>query len=225
MSNAFPVEALKAQALAAKGYALLKIRSSGTYDLTDTSTDQVYKGYDSSLQNVINAVNATMRDVLYYNSVPLFCYYAASNGGWMILPSDRWPSAMYDGAYHYGADPYDLQNPVTPVEKVFVPANYSEKEMGTAAFAFLDARLMAAVSDRGVIPSHFYFGGIQSIDSVTSSGTAGYADDLNHTTVTRDGNRPRKPRGSAHSDADAKLCADAFAYAVLRADAFSDARV
>ena len=125
-----------------------------------------------------------MGDVLYYYSVPLYCYYAASNGGWMILPSDRWNSAIYDGAYNYGADPYDLANPVTPVEKVFVPANYSEKEMGTSAFAFLDARLMAAVAERGVIPGHFYFGGIQSIDSVSSSGTAGYADDLNHTTVS-----------------------------------------
>ncbi len=184
MNNAFPLEALKAQAIAAKGYALLKTRQSGTYDLTDTSSDQVYKGYDPTLQNVIRAVDSTMGSVLYYNSVPLYCYYAASNGGWMILPSDRWTSPIYDGAYNYGADPYDLKNPVTPVEKVFFSAIYSEQQMGTAAFAFLDARLMAAVAERGVIPKNFYFAGIQSIDSVVSSGTAGYADDLNHTTVT-----------------------------------------
>ena len=184
MSNTFPLEALKAQSLAAKGYALLKIRQSGTYDILDTADDQVYKGYDPSYQNVISAVDATMSDVLYYNNVPLLCYYAASNGGWMILPSDRWTSPIYDGAYNYGADPYDLMNPSTPVEKIFIPANYSEREMGTAAFAFLDARLMAAVAERGVVPKHFFFGGIQSIDSVTSSGTGGYADDLNNTTVT-----------------------------------------
>ncbi|MEA4869354.1 MAG: SH3 domain-containing protein [Christensenella sp.] len=183
MSNTFPLEALKAQALAAKGYGLLKIRQSGTYDILDTADDQVYKGYDPSYQNVINAVDQTMGDVLYYNNVPLLCYYAASNGGWMILPSDRWTSPIYDGAYNYGADPYDLQNPSTPVEKIFVPANYSERDMGTAAFAFLDARLMAAIAERGLIPKNFYFGGIQSIDSVVSSGTAGYADDLNHTTI------------------------------------------
>ncbi len=184
MSNAFPLEALKAQAIAAKGYALLRIRQSGTYDIGDTADDQVYKGYDPSYQNVINAVDATMSDVLYYNNVPLLCYYAASNGGWMILPSDRWTSPIYDGAYNYGTDPYDLQNPSTPVEKIYIPANYSEQEMGTAAFAFLDARLMAVAAERGIVPKDFYFGGIQSIDSVVSSGTAGYADDLNHTTVT-----------------------------------------
>ena len=184
MSNTFPLEALKAQALAAKGYGLLKIKQSGYYDILDTADDQVYKGYDPSYQNVINAVDQTMGDVLYYNNVPLYCYYAASNGGWMILPSDRWTSTIYDGAYNYGADPYDLQNPSTPVEKIFVPVNYSEKDMGTAAFAFVDARLMAAIAARGLIPKNFYFGGIQSIDSVVSSGTAGYADDLNHITVT-----------------------------------------
>lgn len=184
MSNTFPLEALKAQALTAKGYALLKIKSTGSYDIGDTANDQVYKGYDPSYQNVINAVDATMGDVLYFNNMPLLCYYAASNGGWMILPSDRWNSTIYDAAYRYGADPYDLLNPATPVEKILVPASYSERDMGTAAFAFLDARLMAAVAGRGIVPKNHYFAGIQSIDSVASSGTAGYPDDLNHTTVT-----------------------------------------
>lgn len=184
MSNTFPLEALKAQALAAKGYGLLKIRQSGSYDILDTADDQVYKGYDPASQNVIAAVDATMSDVLYYNNVPLLCYYAASNGGWMILPSDRWTSPIYDGAYNYGADPYDLMNPSSPVEKVFISNIYSDRAMGTAAFAFLDARLMSAVAARGVIPKDFYFGGVQSIDSVTSSGTAGYADDLNHLNIS-----------------------------------------
>ena len=184
MSNLFPLEALKAQSIAAKGYGLLKIRQSGAYDILDTADDQVYKGYDPASQNVIAAVDATMSDVLYYNNVPLLCYYAASNGGWMILPSDRWTSPIYDGAYNYGADPYDLMNPSTPVEKVFVSNIYSDREMGTAAFAFIDARLMAAVAARGVIPKNYTFGGVQSIDSVTSSGTAGYADDCNHLNIS-----------------------------------------
>ncbi len=184
MSNLFPLEALKAQSLAAKGYGLLKIRQSGSYDILDTADDQVYKGYDPASQNVIAAVDATMSDVLYYNNVPLLCYYAASNGGWMILPSDRWTSPIYDGAYNYGADPYDLMNPSSPVEKVFISNIYSEQDMGTAAFAFLDARLMAAVAAKSIIPKNYTFGGVQSIDSVTSSGTAGYADDLNHLNVS-----------------------------------------
>ncbi len=184
MSNAFPLESLKAQAVAAKGYVLLQINSKKSYDIGDTASDQVYRGYDAGNANVIAAVDATINDVLYYNGTPLVCYYAASNGGWMILPSVRWGAALYDGAYAAGADAYDLANPSTPVETIFIPASYSDKDMGTSAFAFLDARLMALVAQSGVLPKNFRFGGVRSIDMVASSGDAGSALDKNHTAVT-----------------------------------------
>ena len=70
MSNTFPIEALKAQALAAKGYALLRISNSGSYDIGDTASDQVYKGYVSTNTNVIHAVDSTINEVLTYNGAP-----------------------------------------------------------------------------------------------------------------------------------------------------------
>ena len=47
MSNTFPLEALKAQAVTARSYAASKISPSASYDIVDTASDQVYKGYDS----------------------------------------------------------------------------------------------------------------------------------------------------------------------------------
>ena len=44
MSESWPIEALKSQAVAARGYVINQLRSSGTYDVGDTSSDQVYKG-------------------------------------------------------------------------------------------------------------------------------------------------------------------------------------
>ncbi|NLB43418.1 MAG: hypothetical protein GX815_14440, partial [Clostridiales bacterium] len=44
MSNSYPLEALKAQAVTARGYAVRARTSSGDYDIGDTATDQVYKG-------------------------------------------------------------------------------------------------------------------------------------------------------------------------------------
>ena len=45
MDNSFPLEALKAQAVAARTYALKKMSAqSSTYDLVDTTSDQVYNG-------------------------------------------------------------------------------------------------------------------------------------------------------------------------------------
>ncbi|MEG1754779.1 MAG: SpoIID/LytB domain-containing protein [Clostridia bacterium] len=184
MSNDFPIEALKAQAIAAKGYALLHIKKSGNYDIGDTASDQVYKGYNAANNNVIYAVDSTMGEVLYYGGKPLQCYYAASNGGWMILPSARWGDAAYDGAYARGADSYDMRNPSTPKETVFIPTSYSEKEMGTKAFAFLDARMTAVVGANGVIPKNFHFGAIRSVDQVSSSVDAGSREDKNHSIVT-----------------------------------------
>ena len=45
MSDSFPLEALKAQAVAARTYALRSQDPSQPYDLVDTTNDQVYRGY------------------------------------------------------------------------------------------------------------------------------------------------------------------------------------
>ena len=47
MSNSYPLEALKAQAVAARNYALKKMnaRASRDYDVTDNTYDQVFKGF------------------------------------------------------------------------------------------------------------------------------------------------------------------------------------
>ena len=184
MSNDFPLEALKAQALAAKGYALLRIRSGGSYDIGDTASDQVYRGYDASYTNVIAAVDATAGDVLYYQNKILQCYYAASNGGYMILPGTRWSDKSTDGAFASGADIYDMKNPSTPKEAVFVSSAFSERAMGTKAYTFLSARLMSAAGAAGVIPENYRFSCVKSIDSVVAAGEAGYKGDQNYTTVT-----------------------------------------
>ena len=184
MSDNFPLEALKAQAVAAKGYALLQVKSTGSYDIGDTATDQVYRGYVADYTNVIHAVDSTAADVLYYNGKVLQCYYAASNGGWAILPGTRWSSKLQDGAFIEGADSFDMRNPYTPRETVFVSSQYAQQQMGTRAFAFIDSRLLAVVGAAGIIPKDYHYAGVKSIDAVQSSGQAGYKGDLNHTTVT-----------------------------------------
>lgn len=77
MSNVFPLEALKAQAVAAKCYVLANMNSSSDCDIGDTASDQVYKGYNSSYGNVIKAVDATYNVGLYLGSKILCSYFAA----------------------------------------------------------------------------------------------------------------------------------------------------
>ena len=61
MSDSFPLEALKAQAVAARTYALRRKAASASrdWDVTDTTSDQVFKGYNPEYQNVAEAVSAT----------------------------------------------------------------------------------------------------------------------------------------------------------------------
>ena len=109
MSNTWPVEALKAQTVAAKNYVLAKKGAGGFYDVRDTAADQVYKGYFSSLKNVISAVNESAGFGLYLDGMLIPCYYSASNGGYTILPSANWGETVFDAAYTEGTDPRILE--------------------------------------------------------------------------------------------------------------------
>ena len=81
MSDSFPIEALKAQAVAARTYVLRKIGSSGDYDVVDTTNDQVFRGMNPAYPNAIAAVEQTAGVCGYYNGRLAECYYSASNGG------------------------------------------------------------------------------------------------------------------------------------------------
>lgn len=129
MSDAWPIEALKSQAIAARTYAMqAKGRSkSRDYDLVDTTADQVYRGTDASLMNVDAAVVATTGVVGLYKGSYATCYYTASNGGEVALPSDVFGSS--DGDFGYldrREDPYDLENPNSVVKSLSVSADCSE---------------------------------------------------------------------------------------------------
>lgn len=84
MSDYFPLEALKAQAVAARNYALFKLGAEAAkgYDFDDTIMYQVYKGYDDKLQNVIRAVNETKFVVLLHSDRLIEALYSAWHGGY-----------------------------------------------------------------------------------------------------------------------------------------------
>ncbi|MBQ4090035.1 MAG: SpoIID/LytB domain-containing protein [Clostridia bacterium] len=108
MSNSYPIEALKAQAVAARNYVLrAKLsRASLAYDVTDTTSDQVFRGYNSSYTNVSRAVEATEGVVLGYDGKLAACYYGASNGGQTESTKNIWGT---DLAYSVVKDDmYDL---------------------------------------------------------------------------------------------------------------------
>lgn len=115
MSNSFPLEALKAQAICARTYAVDKIASakaSALYDINDTSNNQVYKGFTPSFTRAHQAVNETKGMVLKCGSEYLQGYYAASNGGWTDIPQHSWTATAPLKPYHIiKYDEFDVINP------------------------------------------------------------------------------------------------------------------
>jgi stage II sporulation protein D len=97
------IEALKAQAVAARTYAAreraAKPASSG-YDICDTSACQVYNSNASRSSISDTAIKATANRVLTKSGKPILAQFTSANGGW---------SAAYTGYSYLVAkrDPYD----------------------------------------------------------------------------------------------------------------------
>ena len=110
MDNSFPLEALKAQAVAARTYALKKMSvQAATYDVVDTTSDQVYNGTPSGNARCAQAVQETSGIVGTVGGEYMASYYTASNGGQTESVKNAWGS----GSYSYlqvKDDPYDLRN-------------------------------------------------------------------------------------------------------------------
>ena len=121
MSNSWPLEALKAQAVVARSYAVKRIGSSGSYDIGDTSSDQVYKGYNASYTRAIQAVDDTAKKVLKYGGNIVTTYYSASNGGCTDIPLHNWSSGEDVPYYQLQVDTFDRDNPSSLYETVFFP--------------------------------------------------------------------------------------------------------
>ncbi len=163
MSDSFPLEALKAQAVAARTYAMGRkwVSAARDYDVVDTTPDQVYRGLDASYANVIAAVEDTRGVVGTYNGGFAMCYYTASNGGQTALATDIWGGS---GDYGYLAmvdDPYDLENPASLVNSLTFRADLSDSaalrgmlEEGLAALEmpYEDVQIESVVSVEPVEP-------------------------------------------------------------------------
>ena len=128
MGDSFPLEALKAQAVCARTYALSHLNASRAYDVVDTTNDQVFKGVDSSTKNAARAVQETAGIVGMYNGKLAECFYSASNGGQTELVENVWSGSGDYGYYAMVDDPYDLENPQSIVRTMKISKNGTVKE-------------------------------------------------------------------------------------------------
>jgi stage II sporulation protein D len=96
MGSSFPQEALKAQAVAARSYALFQRQNSrnSNFDVGDTPAWQVYDGVAKESAATLTAVNATEGQVLTYSNQIIEAVYHSSAGGCTENVEDVWSQAL-----------------------------------------------------------------------------------------------------------------------------------
>lgn len=159
MSSGWPIEALKAQAVAARTYTLRKLnaRSAYRYDVTDTASDQVYYGYTGSTNNATLAVDATKGIVAMNDGVLTGTYYTASNGGQTEAVKNAWGGTGY--AYlDVKNDPFDAANTSSIRRKLTIYSDFDHASQNAALTQLLNTAVQEKLGATAVI---------QSIDSVT----------------------------------------------------------
>lgn len=84
MPASWPMEALKAQAVACRTFALSRLNTParpGVFDLWSTTTDQVYGGLSRETARTNQAVDETRGQILTHNGNPILASYHSSSGG------------------------------------------------------------------------------------------------------------------------------------------------
>ena len=109
--SAWPAEALKAQAVAARSYALATRKPSGPFDAYADTRSQVYGGLEAERPETTAAVQATSTQVVLYEGKVATTYFFSSSGGRTASIEDAWPGSQPVPYLVSVADPYDTASP------------------------------------------------------------------------------------------------------------------
>jgi stage II sporulation protein D len=154
----WPAEALKAQAVVARSYALSSRKIGAAFDLYSDTRSQVYLGVQEEEQPTNEAVDATAGDVLLYQGQVARTYYHSTSGGRTAAIGDAWPGSK----------------PVPYLVSVPDPQDALSPHHRWGPFVFAGKTIAAAVKARGALldvtttpnPS----GRVQSVTALTNLG-------------------------------------------------------
>jgi SpoIID/LytB domain protein len=118
MPSSWPLEALKAQAIAARTYAFANLGKHGKdgYDLRDTTDDQVYSGVKAESSSSNAAVCATSGVVMTYEGSPICAYFHSASGGITESAENVWGKPL---PYLRAVMDYDQQSPLATWTRTF----------------------------------------------------------------------------------------------------------
>lgn len=146
ISSDWPAEALKAQAVASRTYAVA-VRKSGAYDVYADTRSQVYGGVDAETFATNAAVDATAGKVVQYHGHAAVTYFSASSGGRTAAIQDAWPGTKPVPYLQSVKDPWDILSPYHHWGPVPYTAVSLGKKLGLSG-SVLDARIKRNPSKR-----------------------------------------------------------------------------
>jgi len=108
MPHTWAAEALKAQAVAARSYALSHLQA-GSFDLYPDTRSQVYRGVAGEAPETNAAIQATAGQVVLYGGRPAKTFFFSTSGGRTMSAADAWGTPI---PYLVSVpDPYDTLSP------------------------------------------------------------------------------------------------------------------
>jgi stage II sporulation protein D len=111
MPKDWPLEALKAQAVVARSYALAHLKHGGSFDLYPDTRSQVYGGIHAESPSSNLAVGGTAGRVVLYQGKVADTMFFSTSGGRTAAVQDVWPAGRPVPYLVSVPDPYDSVSP------------------------------------------------------------------------------------------------------------------
>jgi len=159
--SSWPIEALKAQAVTARTFAVYKRETAqkGVYDVGATPDSwQAYKGVETEASSIYQAVDQTAGQVLVYNNQPILSVFHNCSGGHTENVEDIW--GENNKPYLRGVEGYDRDEDAKECKWA---KTFSSDDLGR--------RVFGAGNVKSITPELTQYGSTKSITFVGDQGT------------------------------------------------------
>lgn len=147
MPPEWPLEALKAQAVAARTYAYSQMKDplGACYDICATQECQVYRGVTGETQSTNRAVDETFGEVATYQGAPIQAFFHSSAGGLTENSRDLLGTSV---PYLASVKDFDEKSPHSVWEKRYSASALKEKlaERGIRVGSLMEVQVVSTTS-------------------------------------------------------------------------------
>ncbi len=170
MSAFWPVQALKAQAVAARSYTHIRLNPNAIYDLIGTVAHAAYKGLSGEHPRTTSVVIDTANEILVTPDGRIVdAVYSANNGGYIESSADVWGFTVpyLDSFPDIIGEGDDMNFPLSPYELVAwltsSPQTFSAPGAYGSPTAYRWIKVLSGEELQGMIARHQDIGRIQAI--------------------------------------------------------------